>query len=101
MMGFRDVKAALVAALESGNYEHELREVQEEKNLLAVGDVSQAFVVELVRKTTGNEYSSSTHHAEVSVEVHVLRPMKDGTRWYVKAYFTPDSSAVFISVHSA
>ena len=56
MMGFRDVKAALVAALESGNYEHELREVQEEKNLLAVGDVSQAFVVELGRVNTIREF---------------------------------------------
>ena len=100
-MGFRDVKAALLVALESGNYGHEPREVQVEKNLLAVGEVSQAFVVQLVRKTSGTEYSSSPHHAQASVAVHVFKPMKDGARWYVKAYFAPDKSVVFISVHRA
>ena len=100
-MGFRDAKAALVAALESGQFAHEPREVQEEKNLLAVGEVTDAFVISLLRKTKGNEYNSSPHHADATVDVHVFKPHKDGIRWYVKAYFTPDASAVFISVHRA
>ena len=50
-------------------------------------------------KTTGNSYSVSLHHADASVAVHVFKPTKDGQRWYVKAYFTPDKSAMFVSVH--
>ena len=97
--GFRDAKAALIAALENGTYGHEPREVLEEKNLLAIGEVSAAFVVELLRKTTGTNYTSSPHHADASVQVHVFKPTKSGQRWYVKAYFAPDASAVFVSVH--
>jgi hypothetical protein len=98
-MGFREAKAALIAALQQGAYGHEPREVQEEKNLLAMGEVTEAFVIELVRKSTGNAYSVSPHHADASVDVHLFKPTKDGQRWYVKAYFTPDKSAMFISVH--
>ena len=38
-MGFSAAKAAVVAALHEGNFEHEAREARAEKNLLAVGDV--------------------------------------------------------------
>lgn len=100
-MGFRDAKAALIAALEAGDYVHEPREVQEEKNLLAIGEVSAAFVSDLVRRTSGNDYSLGAHDADASVDVHVFKPMKNAQRWYVKAYFAPRSSAVFISVHHA
>ncbi len=100
-MGFRDAKAALVAALETGRYAHEPREVQAEKNLLAIGEVSDVFVISLLRRTKGNEYSSGPHHADATVEVHVFKPSRDGIRWYVKAYFAPEMSAVFISVHRA
>ncbi len=98
-VSFRGARAALIAALESGAFGHEPREVQEEKNLLAVGEVSASFVIELLRRTAGKDYSSSRHHWDASVEVHVFKPTSGGQRWYVKAYFTPDASAVFVSVH--
>ena len=100
-MGFRDARAALIAALEAGTYGHEARDVQEEKNLLAIGDVSEDFVIALLRKARGSDYDVSPHHGDATVDVHVFRPLDAGVRWYVKAYFHPDAEAVFISVHRA
>lgn len=100
-MGFRNAKALLILALESGDFGHEPREVQEEKNLLAIGEVTPEFVIGLLRKTRGQDYSSSPHDAHASVEVHVFKPVVDEGRWYVKAYFSPGDSAVFISVHES
>lgn len=37
-MGFRQAKSRLLAALRSGNFQHEVREVLAEKNLLAIDD---------------------------------------------------------------
>ena len=99
-MGFRNAKSRILTALERGDYSHEPREVQAEKNLLAVGDVTPEFVAGLVRKTSGRDYQSSPHHADASVEVHIFRAStNDKARWYVKAYFAPDDATVFISVH--
>ena len=98
-MGLRKVRALLIAALETGEFGHEPREVLAEKNLLALGEVTAEFVVRLIKKTRGQDYASSPHHADASVEVHIFTPTVDMERWYVKAYFSPDRSAVFISVH--
>lgn len=89
----------LITALESGDFGHEPRDVQEEKNLLAIGEVSASFVVKLLQRTGGQNYGSSPHHADASVDVHVFNPTVEDEEWYVKAYFSPDESAVFISVH--
>jgi hypothetical protein len=100
-MGLREAKAALVAALRAGAYEHEVREAQSEKNLLAVGDVSADEVIQVVSRARGADYSESPHHWDASVAVHLFQPHVGGRRWYVKAYFLeqPDRVAVFISVH--
>jgi len=98
-MGLRKAKALLVSALERGDFQHELRDVQKETNLLALGEVSVAFVVRLIKGTRGQDYASSPHHADPSVEVHIFRPRVEEEDWYVKAYLSLDRSAVFISVH--
>ena len=54
-MGFRDARSALIDALETGNFQHEARDVLSEKNLLAVGDVDIEFVVKLLKKTGGHD----------------------------------------------
>jgi hypothetical protein len=100
-MAFSSAKRALLAALEAGTFLHEAREVSSEKNLLAVGDVTVEEVIAVVRRARGRDYSASPHHWSPDTEVHVFRPIVDGTRWYVKAYFLeePAGTAVFISVH--
>ena len=104
-MGFSAAKAAVVAALHKGNFEHEAREALAEKNLLAVGDVDAGDVAELVLKTRSDDYGESPHHWDQSVVVHTFRPTVREERWYIKVYFVEtdgdDRKAMFISVHRA
>ena len=100
-MGFSSAKRAILAALETGDFQHEAREVLSDKNLLAVGDISVDGLVAILRRARGTDYSVTPHHWDPEIEVHVFRPTLDGTRWYVKAYFLeqPEGTAVFISIH--
>ena len=102
-MGFTAAKAAVVAALHEGNFEHEARDALAEKNLLAVGDVDANEVAALVLKTRSEDYGESPHHWDESVIVHTFRPTVREARWYIKVYFVEssrdDRKAMFISVH--
>ena len=97
-MGLKDVRALLIDALESGRVQHEYRADMESKNLLAVGDVTPEFVVQLLQRTKGHEYKATPYHFDQRIVCHQFTPTLDGERWYVKAYFLA-SDAVFISVH--
>ena len=100
-MGLTQARATLIAALAGGTYQHEPREAQEEKNLLAVGDVSPEEVIRLLNRCKGTQYSESTHHWAADVVVHLFEPEFGDETWYIKAYFLDegDGTAVFISVH--
>lgn len=100
-VGLNSARKALIAALEAGDFQHEGRDTLSEKNLLAVGDMTETEVVRLLRRTRGDQYSSSCHDWDSETTVHVFRPEVDGERWYIKAYFLDpaDKSAMFISVH--
>jgi hypothetical protein len=97
-MGFKDVRCLLIDALESGHYQHEYRADMESKNLLAIGEVTAEFVVDLLRRCRGDQYRSSPYHFDPGVLCHQFTPKLDGERWYLKAYFL-SAKAVFISVH--
>jgi len=99
-MGFKEVKANVIKCLEDGAYDHEVRRDINVKNLFQCGQLSDEFIIELIKRTSGNDYKKSPHHRDSSVEVHIFKPLKDGKRWYVKFYFIePDT--VFISVHES
>jgi hypothetical protein len=70
----------------------------ESKNLLAVGEVTPEFVVSLLKRCHGGQYTSSPYHFDRSVDCHLFKPVVDGRAWYLKAYFL-SADAVFISVH--
>ena len=93
-MGFKDARSKVIAALKNGDYSHETRLNVSEKNKLQTGEVSANFVVDLIKKCTGNDHECSPHHQDINVDVHVLK--RDG--WYIKFYFV-DPATVFISVH--
>ena len=93
-IGFREAKNRVIAALKSDAYQHEARDDIETKNLLKIGEVSTADLVDVISKCGGQHHSSSPHHSAENVEVHILR--RDG--WYIKFYFV-DPDTVFISVH--
>ena len=92
-MGFREVKSKVVADLLAGNYQHEVRNGIDDKNLLATGEVSREWVAELLKSARGHEYQSSPHHQAPSVTVYVVKTRT----WYIKFYFYPHT--LFISVH--
>ena len=92
-MGFKDVKEKVIANLLADDYSHETRQDIDEKNLLAVGKITAAALAKVLKKSRGHEYSSSPHHQDSKVLVHVI--ICNG--WYVKFYFDPDT--LFISVH--
>lgn len=93
-MGFTAVKHKLLQALSEGDYQHELRDGIDVKNALAMGALSADALAEIVKRCRGSDHSSSPHHGDASITVHVLKT----AGWYIKFYFL-DPSTVFISVH--
>ncbi|WP_407470070.1 hypothetical protein [Xanthomonas campestris] len=86
-MGFKAVKQKVVAGLLSGDYAHDGRADIDDKNLLKTGKVSPQEVAKVLKKSSGKNHSSSLHHQDSSIEVHVIKCRA----WYVKFYFDPDA----------
>ena len=99
-MGLRDARKQFIEALREGRFSAEPREAQEETNLLAVGEVTAEFVIFLINRTKGHEYSTDHHDFDKEIEVHVFRPQTEQEQWYVKGYLISED-AVFISVHKS
>lgn len=68
------------------------------KNLLEVGDIGTEDLIQILKKSRGNEYESSPHHMDSSIDVHVVKTRYSSEQWYVKWYFV-EPDVVFISVH--
>ncbi|MBI5169182.1 MAG: hypothetical protein HZA61_06815 [Candidatus Eisenbacteria bacterium] len=98
--GFREARAGLIRALELGQFEFEIGEVREGKNLLQTGEVTREFVIGLLRVCRGSDHSTSPHHFAPSLSCHVFKPVAKRVRWYIKCYF-PGATTVLISVHIA
>ncbi len=92
--GFKAVKSAVLASLESGEYQHEARDSIDTKNLLATGEVSAEEVARIIKRSTGAEYECSPHHRNHKVDCHIIK----ARGWYVKFYFL-EPETMFISVH--
>lgn len=100
-MSFEAYRNLLIEKLTAGEFSHEPRSAMEEKNLLAVGAVSERKVIVLLRRCTRPQYATDHHHRMPRVVVHVFRPVDvDGAGWYIKAYFLA-GGATFISVHTS
>ncbi|WP_072791099.1 hypothetical protein [Duganella sacchari] len=93
-MGYKAAKAKVLAALNSGAFDHEARDDINVKNLLSTGDISAADVAKLIAKSSGYEHTESPHHSQKLVTVHCIITQK----WYIKFYFL-DPDTTFISVH--
>ncbi|MBL6989631.1 MAG: hypothetical protein ISR65_07630 [Bacteriovoracaceae bacterium] len=96
-MGFKDIRAKVISRLKNGFIQHVTNRSGDIdiKNLLLVGKVTVADVIEQINKTRGDQYETSPHHYIKEVEVHIFRP----GNWYIKCYFI-DPDVVFISVHN-
>ena len=97
-MGFKDVKQLVIDCLQMGLVSHEQRNDINIKNLLAIGQVNLDQVVVILGRSRGESYSSSPHHFDQSINVHIVKTRYAGENWYIKWYFVEPNS-VFISVH--
>jgi len=97
-LGFRDVKAQLLACMKDGAVSHDERSSIDVKNLLATGQVTLDEVSEVIRAARGNHYRCSPHHVVDGIDVHIITINRGGTSWYIKWYFLEPQS-IFISVH--
>ena len=104
---YREVKEAILNALETGNYRHEARAGSAyEKKLLQVGEVTETFVADAIRVTPARSATRSDHHFLAGVHVWTITPtLDDGSGvvrgWYIKFYCLAENNVWFISVHPA
>lgn len=97
-MGFKNAKRQIIECLSKGFVSHEQRNDIDVKNLLAVGQVTLDDVALIIGRSRGVNYSSSPHHLDSSIEVHIVKTRRMEQDWYIKWYFVEPNS-VFISVH--
>ncbi len=93
-MNFKVIRAKVIDCLLKGQYIHENRIDQAEKNLFAIGIISEAEVIKILKGCNGNEYTCSELHSDLKIPVHLFKSQK----WYIKLYFV-DPDCFFISVH--
>ena len=99
-MGFKEIKKKLVECIKNGNYDHEIRNNIDIKNIFLIGLLSEDELIEIIKSSNGNQYSLSKHHLDSSVDIHIIKPIKDNKKWYIKFYFL-EPNTVFISVHES
>ncbi len=83
-MGFKAVKKQVIDCLNKGLISHEMRNDIDIKNLLAIGEVTLEQVVDVLRRARGDNYSTSPHHLDRSIDVHIIKSLYAGERWYIK-----------------
>lgn len=84
--------------MKTGHVLHEERNSIDIKNLFATGSISLDEATSIIGRSKGDGYSSSPHHFDNAIDVHVIKTMFSGQGWYIKWYFL-HSDSVFISFH--
>ena len=99
-LGLNDIRVEVIKKLQEGRIQHETTRSGDidEKNLLLTGRVTDKEVIELIQATKGTGYSTSKHHVDNSLDVHVFKTKKNGDQWYIKCYLI-EPDIWFISVH--
>ena len=83
-MAFREVKGKVIECLSNGCVLHAERNDIDVKNLLSTGVVSISEVTTIIGRARGNSYSSSPHHYDAEIDVHVIKTTHSGQDWYIK-----------------
>ena len=97
-MGFRDAKSRVLECLKTGHVLHEERNNIDIKNLFVTGLISLDEAARIIGRSKGDGYRSTPHHFDNKIDVHVIKTIFLGQRWYIKWYFL-DADSVFISFH--
>lgn len=95
-MGLKDIKVKAIECLKSGRIQHNTTRAGkiDEKNLLVTGQIKVEEVIDLINKTKGDEFATSKHHLDKTLDIHIFKP----NGWYIKCYFI-EPDIFFISVH--
>ena len=97
-MGFNEIKYRAIQKLKEGLVQHEERK-EKEKNLLALGYLTNDDVIDILKYCTGIHYKTAPHDKMKLIMVHIFTPKRckyEG--YYVKLYFI-EPDIWFISVH--
>src|ERR1017187_3608421 len=101
-MGFKEDRGRMLEALRQGHVIHEERSYQEEKNLLATGQLSEdeaAAILGSVRGDRGHAQPSK-HHYDAKQKIWIMTTTVTGVTWYIKAYLPREEArVVFLSFH--
>lgn len=99
-LGLKEVRTAVVEKLKAGRIQHDTTRSGDidEKNLLLTGKVTVEEVIEAINATKGPNYSTSKHHTDGSIDVHIFKSKKKTVNWYIKCYMI-EPDIWFISVH--
>lgn len=99
-MGLKDIRVEVIRKLQEGRVLHETTRSGDidEKNLLLTGKITVEEVIELIHATKGPGYSTSKHHLDRSIDVHIFKAKKGEIEWYIKCYLI-EPDLWFISVH--
>lgn len=97
-MGFKAAKHKVIECLNTGVVYHEQRNNIDIKNLLATGVLTNEQVATIIARANGADYSSSPHHFDSNIDVHIVKTRYVGFQWYIKWYFL-EGNSIFISVH--
>lgn len=100
--GFKETRQKVIQSLENGSFQHETRTAIDTKNWLAMGNITASDVVDMLKICRGNQHTTSRHHADRSIELHIIKTERP-RRWYIKFYFLEPEvpETMFISVHPA
>jgi hypothetical protein len=97
-MGFKDAKYKVIESLINGSFSHQERNDIDVKNVLATGDVSTATIISILKRSSGLDYTTSKHHLDNNIDVHIVETTMATEDWYIKWYII-EPNCVFISVH--
>lgn len=106
LVALKEARKNAVAAINSGQIQHEPRDAIALKNLLAIGAVTTDDALLVINACKGDDYSTSQHHHDATVAVHVFKAKVKTSidsakeNWYVKIYFL-DPDIWFISMHKS
>lgn len=76
-MGLDEVRAMLINAIQTDRFLHADRTEMQGKNLLYAEVVDPEFVIRLIQRCKGWEYSTSRHHFLVNTWCHTFTPQPE------------------------
>lgn len=97
---FLRLKEKAIDCLLHGAIAHFERKKTNVKNDLLTEKVSTEFVITLFEEAKIEQYERRVHYRDPQLVIHVLKPVFEGTIWYLK-FFIVDPNLIFISVHKS